>query len=380
MLLRSAHLTLLLSYNLTRICIKKPLAAPLFQDEHVAANSPQNVDIRQADEQLQSVQSVAICPDHAAVSLEMVMDDQEAITSLNNSLAVLQGPGAADVQQATAKERKANRSIGISDDLMEPSYVHKMNLAVRDDKESYPDLFDNSFSRIGDISELNQPPSVDAVIPMPNMVEACISWDANDSKQQCMQDILLSAPYAAKAPEANAHTDNTTSYNGSHNCLMRIVPISSSSTQSVVCSILSSMEKSSLIGMLLLDEISTAVVKGIVDADAGLNPRDKQCSLNKNEERHPAAGYIAVSFADITKRGIDTTGDDEPGKCAALISMQPITDEDRLAALSRSSCHDEVVGSPAISSSHHVVPIDQHAGEPRSCTSIGKLRRNIEEI
>ncbi|GMH13929.1 hypothetical protein Nepgr_015770 [Nepenthes gracilis] len=257
--------------------------------------------------------------------------------------------------------------------------------------------------------EFDHLPSAAAVIPKPNMDEARIRGDAKDSKQQHMQDLLPLAPNAANAPEANAHTDNTTSYNGFHSCLLKVFPISSGSTQSATCSILSSMEKSSSTGRLLSDEISAAVAKGDVDAEAGLNPRDEQvllsysellpvamlfpekqepecmqlvqlCSVNQNEERHPADGYIAVSFAGITKCRLDSAGDDEPSKCAALISMQPITDEDQLAALGRSSYYDKVVGSPALGYSHHVVPTDQHGGEPRPCTNIGKLRRNLTEM
>ncbi|GMH22068.1 hypothetical protein Nepgr_023911 [Nepenthes gracilis] len=104
---------------------------------------------------------------------------------------------------------------------------------------------------------------------------------------------------------------------------------------------------------------------------------DDECSLNTNAERHPAAGCIAVSFADITKCGIAPAGDDEPGKGAALISLQPITAEDQFAALGRSSCHDEVVGSTAIGSFDHVILAEQPRGEPKPCTSIGILSKNI---
>ncbi|GMH19308.1 hypothetical protein Nepgr_021149 [Nepenthes gracilis] len=119
-----------------------------------------------------------------------------------------------------------------------------MKLAVRDDKESYPYLSDFSFSRIGDISKLHQPPSVNT-------------------------DLLQSASYAASAPKAIAHSDNMASCNGSHNFLMKVVPISSSNTQSVACSFLSSMETSSSTRMPLSDEIPTTTVMGTVAIDAG---------------------------------------------------------------------------------------------------------------
>ncbi|GMH23492.1 hypothetical protein Nepgr_025335 [Nepenthes gracilis] len=52
------------------------------------------------------------------------------------NLAVLQAPGDADVQQATTKERIANRSLGGADDLMDLSSSQTMKLAGRDDKGS----------------------------------------------------------------------------------------------------------------------------------------------------------------------------------------------------------------------------------------------------
>ncbi|GMH14566.1 hypothetical protein Nepgr_016407 [Nepenthes gracilis] len=81
--------------------------------------------------------------------------------------------------------------------------------------------------------------------------------------------------------------------------------------------------------------------------------------LKENGEWLPTTGYNTDSYVDITKHEIDVDGTDEPGKGAALISLHPITTEDRLAALGRSSCHDEVVGSTAIGSSHVGVPADQ---------------------
>ncbi|GMH21385.1 hypothetical protein Nepgr_023227 [Nepenthes gracilis] len=64
------------------------------------------------------------------------------------------------------------REVGIT--ITDLSSSLKMNLVVRDDKGSYPDLFDNSSNRNGVFSELNQPPSGDAGIPKLNIV----SWDA----------------------------------------------------------------------------------------------------------------------------------------------------------------------------------------------------------
>ncbi|GMH29072.1 hypothetical protein Nepgr_030915 [Nepenthes gracilis] len=57
---------------------------------------------------------------------------------------LLLAPGDADVQQATTKERMANRSLGGADDLMDLSSSQTMKLAGRDDKGSCPDLFDKS--------------------------------------------------------------------------------------------------------------------------------------------------------------------------------------------------------------------------------------------
>ncbi|GMH16188.1 hypothetical protein Nepgr_018029 [Nepenthes gracilis] len=134
------------------------------------------------------------------------------------------------------------------------------------------------------------------------------------------------------------------------------------------------------------DEISTTGVQGNVDADAGMHPRDehvllsKLCRLKENGEWLPAAGYNTASYADITKRGIDIDGADVHGIRAALISLHPITTEDRLATLGRSSCHDEVVGSTVIGSSHVGVPADHPGGEPKPCTSIGILRKNVAKM
>ncbi|GMH21386.1 hypothetical protein Nepgr_023228 [Nepenthes gracilis] len=85
-------------------------------------------------------------------------------------------------------------------------------------------------------------------------------------------------------------------------------------------------------------------------------------------------------YADITMRGLDDARADEPGKCAALSSIHPITDEDRLAALGRSSCQDDIIGSPSLGSSHHIVLEDPPGGEPWPCISISKLSRNIIDL
>ncbi|GMH30380.1 hypothetical protein Nepgr_032223 [Nepenthes gracilis] len=289
------------------------------------------------------------------------------------TLAVLQDPGGADVQQVTTKERKANRSLGGADDLTDLSSSQMMMLAVRDDKGSYPDLFDKSSNRNGAFSKLKQPPPGDAGIPMPNMA----IWDAQNCKHQYMDDLRI-AQYTAKAHEDTTH-------------------------------ILSPVETSNSAGRLPSDEISTTGIKGNVDADAGTNPRDEhvllsyskvipismlssekkeheckypvlQCSLNKDEAWLPAAGLNTASYADITMREIDDARANEPGISAALSSLQPITDEDRLATLGRSSCHDEIIGPPTLGSSHHFVLADPPGGEPRPCISIGKLRRNITDL
>ncbi|GMH10645.1 hypothetical protein Nepgr_012486 [Nepenthes gracilis] len=128
-----------------------------------------------------------------------------------------------------------------------------MNLVVREDKESDPELFDNSSIRYGVFSELHQPPSGEAEIPKPNM----ISRDAQNCNHQHMQD-LRSAQYTAKAPKNTAQSDKA-SCNGSHYCLM---PTCSGSAQTVACSILSPMETSNSAGRFPSDEISTAGVKG----------------------------------------------------------------------------------------------------------------------
>ncbi|GMH21054.1 hypothetical protein Nepgr_022896 [Nepenthes gracilis] len=155
---------------------------------------------------------------------------------------------------------------------MELSFVQKMNLAVKADEESLADPIDNLLSRIGDASELNQPPSFDAVISKLDMDEARISSDAENSKQQRVQDQYSSAPYAVKAPVANAHIDNAAFCNGSHSCPMRVVSISSGSIQFPDGrSIPSSLEKSHSYGKNFSDALPTAVERGYEDAESGQN-------------------------------------------------------------------------------------------------------------
>ncbi|GMH14621.1 hypothetical protein Nepgr_016462 [Nepenthes gracilis] len=264
---------------------------------------------------------------------------------------------------------------------------HQMKLVMRDGKENYSAL--SKFSRIRDNSELHQPPSVDAVTSKPYMEEACISQDAKDSKLLRVQDLLQSASYAASAPEAIGLSDNMASCNGPCSCLMKVVPIGSSSTQSVACNFDTTMETSSSIGMPLSDELPTVAGLGNVPIDAGPNARSeqmlsscsesppdslemqesvcilpmKQCLLNKIEMQHPVVDFITVSYADITRHG--------------PVSIQPIFDEDRLAPLGISYSHDVDVESPIIGYYDHVVPADQLGGEQRPCTSIATLRRNI---
>ncbi|GMH31567.1 hypothetical protein Nepgr_033411 [Nepenthes gracilis] len=231
-----------------------------------------------------------------------------------------------------------------------------------------------------------------------------VSCDAQNCKHQHMDD-LRTAQYSAKAHEDTAQSD-TASYNGSHCWPM---PTCSRSAQTNAYNILSLVETSNSVGRLPSDEISIAGVKGDVDADAGTNPRDEhvllsysevilvsmlssekqepeymylvlQCSLNKNETRLPTAVLNTSSYADKTMRRIDDARVDEPGISAALSSLQPITDEERLAALDRPSCRDEIIGSPTLGSSHHIVLVDPPCGEPRPYISIGKLRRNITDL
>ncbi|GMH31682.1 hypothetical protein Nepgr_033526 [Nepenthes gracilis] len=83
------------------------------------------------------------------------------------------------------------------------------------------------------------------------------------------------------------------------------------------------------------------------------------------EDRHP------VPYKDILKRGIITIDDEKHGPHAAHMSIQPITDADRLDALGISNCHEEEVGSL-----HH----HHQDGDPRPCTNIEQLRRNITDM
>ncbi|GMH27981.1 hypothetical protein Nepgr_029824 [Nepenthes gracilis] len=274
-----------------------------------------------------------------------VMALKEKYQLRRKSMVISKKNKETEKKQTTTKERKANRSLGIADDLTDLSSSHKMNLAEREDTGSYPDLFDNSSSRYGMFSELHQPPSGEARIPKPNMV----SSDAQNCKYQHMHDLRL-AQYTAKAPKGTAQS-NKASFNGSHCCLMPTCNV-----QRLRCSILSPMETSISAGRFPSHEISTAGVQGDVDAD-GMHPRDEHvllsmvipvsvlssekqepeclhpmqlCRLKENGEWLPAAGYNTASYADITKHGIDVDGADKPGKGAALISLHPITTKDRL--------------------------------------------------
>ncbi|GMH20022.1 hypothetical protein Nepgr_021863 [Nepenthes gracilis] len=252
-----------------------------------------------------------------------------------------------------------------------------LKFAVQDDTldAKAPNLLDGKIAK--DISqEVKQPPPGDAGIPMINMA----SWDAQNCKHQHMDD-LRTTQHSAKA-----HEDTTQSDTASFHCWL--MPTCSRSAQSNAHSTLSPVETSNSAGRLPSDELSIAGVKGNVDINAGANPRDEYvllsyselCRLKENGEWLHAAGYNTASYADITKRGIEVDGAVEPGKGATLISLHPITAEDRLAALGRSSCHDEVVGSTEVGSSHDGVPADQPGGEPKPCTSIGIQRKNIAEM
>ncbi|GMH30469.1 hypothetical protein Nepgr_032312 [Nepenthes gracilis] len=156
-------------------------------------------------------------------------------------------------------------------------------------------------------------------------------------------DDLQTAQYTTKAHEDTSQSDMASS----HSWLM---PTCSRSTQMDAHSILSPVETSNLAGRLPSDEISTAGVKGDVDADASTNPRDEhvllsysvvtrglmlssekqehdckcpvlQCNLNEEEARLPAVGFNTASYVDITMRRIDYARADEPGICAALSVM-----------------------------------------------------------
>ncbi|GMH08622.1 hypothetical protein Nepgr_010462 [Nepenthes gracilis] len=86
----------------------------------------------------------------------MTIPFQTSLSASNPSLPL--DPEAADEHEAAANERERRRSIGNSD-LLEPSSALKMTLAVKADEESFTNPLDNSFSRHGDASELNPPPS-----------------------------------------------------------------------------------------------------------------------------------------------------------------------------------------------------------------------------
>ncbi|GMH27725.1 hypothetical protein Nepgr_029568 [Nepenthes gracilis] len=93
--------------------------------------------------------------------------------------------------------------------------------------------------------------------------------------------------------------------------------------------------------------------------------------------------------------------------CEALMYIRPITNTDHLGALGGSSWHEEAIGSPALGTTpstlevfsemeqlslpvqiqqsrlgplYYVVTDYHHGGDPSSCTSLRKLRRNIVEI
>ncbi|GMH10559.1 hypothetical protein Nepgr_012400 [Nepenthes gracilis] len=95
------------------------------EDDHADANKPQNVDVRQADEQLHS-----FCPDHVDASLAMAVAYQETIIQLIKTFIVLQDPMDVDVQEATTTEREVNEVLEILFTPMEPSSIEKMNMTM----------------------------------------------------------------------------------------------------------------------------------------------------------------------------------------------------------------------------------------------------------
>ncbi|GMH28300.1 hypothetical protein Nepgr_030143 [Nepenthes gracilis] len=214
-----------------------------------------------------------------------------------------QDPETADLQEATANKREASKCIGNPDDLIKPSSIQKMSLAVRADEESFADPIDTSFSRCGDASEQYQPPFFDAL--MLEMDATRISSDVEDN-----------------------------SCKGSHSCPMRVVPISSEGIQYPdACSFPSSMEKSHSFGKLFSNDLPDVVDRKSMDAEYDSLPflvmqapehlhriiqfSDQggvpQCSINRAEERHPTAGHFTILFADIMRRGINLIDADEPG-------------------------------------------------------------------
>ncbi|GMH26481.1 hypothetical protein Nepgr_028324 [Nepenthes gracilis] len=131
------------------------------------------------------------------------------------------------------------------------------------------------------------------------------------------------------------------------------MPSCSRSAQSDAHSALSPVETSNSAGRLPSDELSIAGGKSEVDNYASSNPRNE---------------HVPLSYSKLCILK-------ENGEW-----LHPFSAEDRLAALGRSFCHDEVVGSTEVGSSHDGVPADPLGGQPRPCNSIGILRKNIAEM
>ncbi|GMH29003.1 hypothetical protein Nepgr_030846 [Nepenthes gracilis] len=225
-------------------------------------------------------------------------------------------------------------------------------------------------------SEVIQPPPGDAGFPL-------TKW-ANCDGPYCKHHHKVD-PHIAQ-PSAKAYVNSTQSILASSHCW--IMPSCNRSAQLDVLSSLSPVESSNSVGRLPSDELSIAGGKGDVDTDAGSNPRNEHVLLSYSElsrfkynvECLHAAGHIKTSYADITKRGVEIDVAVEPSKGAPPLSLQPISTEDRVAALGRSFCHDEVIGSTEVGSSHDGVPADPPGDVPMPCTNIGVLRKNIAEM
>ncbi|GMH19268.1 hypothetical protein Nepgr_021109 [Nepenthes gracilis] len=72
----------------------------------------------------------------------------------------------------------------------------------------------------------------------------------------------------------------------------------------------------------------------------------------------------SIAFVDVVHRGLKASDDDLPSRCAAPL---PIFEEDRSVALDSSSGVADYLGP-------------KHCKEPKACSSIGELRRNIAEM
>ncbi|GMH14268.1 hypothetical protein Nepgr_016109 [Nepenthes gracilis] len=339
------------------------LALPVFQDDQDAANKPKNETLREDGEHLKSIRSSAVCPNHDDASPNMVVDDQK--TAIGNQ--ELHTPTMAGVHmRGITQQEDISQEFA---DIVQPCLCQPVpssapgEASVGQVAPAY-----QADHAAADNSQIVAIRHADVQLnPFQSCTICLANFNAAASPGKVVDDQVDVQQSAVDAKEPIVHDRDGQLWVQSER-IQQMQP-----TDLIATGLDSKFPPPTKFGN------ASACSSPKLNRSLKFAVRDDECSLNTNAERHPIAGCIAVSFADITERGIALVGDDESGKGAALISLQPITAEDRLTALGKSSCHGEVVGSTTIDSSNHVVLADQPKGNLSHAPILAYSDRTLQQ-